>query len=931
MAKALFKQINHTLAGLLNDIELGEIGLPEIQRPFVWPNTKVRDLFDSMYQGFPVGYLLFWSNGASGEHRVIGTDIKQKFPHQLVVDGQQRLTSLYAVIKGIEIVRGDHRKERIIIAFRPRDGRFEVSDAANLKDPEFIPDISVLWSPTTSTYKLISKFLDSLNTAHPLNDDESRKIADAIDALFHLNDYQFTSLELSSTVNEEQVAEIFQRINSGGTTLNQADFILTLMSVFWNDGRSALEAFCRNAKTPSAGAASAFNHFLQPAPSELLRVSVGVGFRRARLRHVYSLLRGKDLDTELFSEEMRDKQFVMLKTAQARVLDIQNWKEFLKVLLRAGYRAGDAITSKAAILYTYVLWLIGKYDYGVDHDLLGEVMAQWFFMAALTGRYTSSQETQMEQDLTRLRDVKDKDAAGFVALWRKIIQTTLTADFWNVTLPGELAVSSARTPALYAYYAALNLLDARVLFSKIKVADLLDPAMHGKKTSLERHHLFPRKYLEKLGIHDRQQQNQLANFALVEWTDNIEISDTAPSRYLPKYLARFQPQDGDESELTEVSRMYYWHALPAGWEQLSYAAFLEARRKRMAIVIQDGFTLLMTRKVPTPQLEDVQIPDTVASDDEDAVPPLDTAKSRADLRLAFWTQLLQRAAEQTSLHAKRAPIMHGWLGAPAGCPGLSYYYGLRKAGTGINLTIYRSTVVENNAILDHLALYREEIEECFGHPLIWDRAKEGQRGAFICCHFSNGGLLDEHHWPEIQDSMIAAMIRLENALRPLIQELDDHKTVLSVPSKQWDEVTFFADMAQNRGETATRVARQIVDWVKQKGLGLRWGKGAHVGSFYAVLSCRDIDYNPFGIRSAKQAYVEVPFGSYQRTPGPTDKSPLLDAAGREALRQRLNRIPGVNIATSSINGWPTIPLSLLAEESSLASFFDAFEWLVGQA
>ena len=90
MTDTLFKEVHYTLGGLIHDIGLGRIGLPDIQRPFVWPNAKVRDLFDSMYKGYPVGYLLFWANGFDDTARTIGTGDKQKHPSLLIVDGQQR-------------------------------------------------------------------------------------------------------------------------------------------------------------------------------------------------------------------------------------------------------------------------------------------------------------------------------------------------------------------------------------------------------------------------------------------------------------------------------------------------------------------------------------------------------------------------------------------------------------------------------------------------------------------------------------------------------------------------------------------------------------------------------------------------------------------------------------------------------------------------
>lgn len=119
MPDVVFKKVDYTLKKLVEDIDIGEIGLPDIQRPFVWPSSKVRDLFDSMYRGYPIGYFLFWENGFPGEHKVIGTGQKQKAPRLLIVDGQQRLASLYTVTKAVPIVSKDFRHARIRIAFNP--------------------------------------------------------------------------------------------------------------------------------------------------------------------------------------------------------------------------------------------------------------------------------------------------------------------------------------------------------------------------------------------------------------------------------------------------------------------------------------------------------------------------------------------------------------------------------------------------------------------------------------------------------------------------------------------------------------------------------------------------------------------------------------------------------------------------------------------
>lgn len=584
MPTTLFREVQYTLSKLIQDIDLGEIGLPDIQRPFVWKAAQVRDLFDSMYRGFPVGHLLFWSNESVVDAKQIGTDPKQtKIPRLLIVDGQQRLTSLYAVFKGKPVLDDDYREVYLRIAFHPGEERFEVSDAAIARDPEFIPDISQLWADRVNTYRFIQRFLSNLRNHRTVDDSEEERISDSIGKLYDLINYPFTALEISSTVSEEEVAEIFVRINSKGVQLNQSDFILTLLSVFWEEGRIELERFSRQAKRPAKEEASPFNYFIEPSPDQLLRVAVGLGFRRARLQNVYPILRGKDLETGQYSPVLRDQHLSVLKEAQRHVLHLQNWHDFFKVLVRAGFRSGNMIGSQNGILYTYVMYLIGKVTYGIDPYVLRNVLAKWYFMVSLTGRYTNAPETTMEADLNRLRGIRNGEE--FIRSLERTIENTLTPDFWNITLVNQLESASAQSPALYAYFAALNLLDAHVLFSKMKVAELLDPAVRGQRKAIEKHHLFPRDYLKsELGIQENRLINQAANYALVEWPDNTRISNDPPYVYWPRYSSRFNEE--------ERSKMMEWHALWPGWEQCDYYEFLAERRRRMAQVIRAGFERL---------------------------------------------------------------------------------------------------------------------------------------------------------------------------------------------------------------------------------------------------------------------------------------------------------------------------------------------------
>ncbi len=584
---SVFKKVDYDVSALLTYIELGDIGLPDIQRPFVWSATKVRDLFDSMYRGFPVGYLLFWENANINGAKSIGLDAKAHPPGRLIVDGQQRLTSLYAVLRGKPVIDDNYRQVQLEIAFRPTDGRFDVSDAAIKRDPEYIANISTLWASGKSSRTLINHFIASLQAKRAMDEAEEEVISHNLDRLFDLQKYPFTALEISPTVSEEQVADIFVRINSEGVKLNQADFILTLMSVFWDEGRAQLEQFCRATRVPSTGAPSPYNHFLQPQPDQLLRSSVALGFKRARLEAVYSVLRGKDLDTGQFSAQRRDDQFGVLMKAQSQVLEVGTWHEFWKTVIRAGFRDSSMISSQTNLVYTYALFLIGRHDFGVEPYELRELMAQWLYMTSLTGRYSGSSETVMEADLARLRGASS--AAEFAASLSSQIESTLTDDFWTITLPNDLVTAGARSPYVLAYYAALSLVDARVLFSKLKVSQLFDPALKSTRAAVERHHLFPVNHLKQNGYPASVDINQVANLALVEWPDNADISDKAPAEYWPGMADRFLRDKGTTGELDTMRR---WHGLPDGWETMDYPAFLAARRRAMAAVIQAGFERL---------------------------------------------------------------------------------------------------------------------------------------------------------------------------------------------------------------------------------------------------------------------------------------------------------------------------------------------------
>ena len=347
-----------------------------------------------------------------------------------------------------------------------------------------------------------------------------------------------------------------------------------------------------------------------PGADNLLRVAVLVGFQRGRLQSALALLRGANADgDQTLTEEARNAQLDVLSDAIDKALDLTNWHEYLKALIAAGFRRSTEISSQNSVLLVYALYLIGRHRYGLSHSQLRTTIARYFFMASLTGRYTGSFEGQVTQDVQAFTTATDGDE--YLDELRKTIDATLTADFWNITLPRDLATSTARAPGLFAYAAAMCLLDARVppfvpaegidgseKKAAIRIKDLFDPVIQPKKNPVDRHHLFPRHYLETIGMTGTRVINQIANLSYVEWPENIEISATPPSEYWPKYEAQFTAED------------MFHHALPPNWSQLSYEEFLAQRRSLMADVIKLAFeTIGDNTGVPEPALALDETPD----------------------------------------------------------------------------------------------------------------------------------------------------------------------------------------------------------------------------------------------------------------------------------------------------------------------------------
>jgi len=580
MMPSIFKTTHYPIKTLVDDIKLGRVALPDIQRQFVWKTKQVRDLFDSIYKGFPTGYLLFWDNSTESNTKIIGIDDKISGFRSLIIDGQQRLTALYATIEGIPIIDKNYKEKKIVIAFNPVTENFEVSNPAIEKDVEYINDISELFKPDFFSFDFTNNYLEKLRNKREISKSETSKISKNISRLSSIVNYDFIILEISSDIDEETVSNIFVRVNSAGVVLKQSDFVMTLLSVFWEDGRRKIEKFCMETRRkPDSNEVSAFNHIIAADSSEILRSIVGYGFGRGLMRDVYSLLRGRNFETRVFEKELQNERISKLREYVINALDNTNWHYYLDLIQSSlGFKHKDLITSHTNFFYGYAFYLIGKLKFNLHYKELDKIIKKWFLFGAITRRYSGSSETVFNGDLAEVRNAKN--GIEFVKRLEEIIYSTLTEDYWKITAPSNLQSSSARNPLLLIFTAAQIKNNVNVLFSDKKISDLFDPVVNPKKKKLERHHIFPKGYLKSIGIEERTMQNQVANFIYLEYKDNINISDKPPRDYFPEIK---------NSLNDEVECDYYNHAIPEDIENLNYDEFLAERRNLMANYIRKYF------------------------------------------------------------------------------------------------------------------------------------------------------------------------------------------------------------------------------------------------------------------------------------------------------------------------------------------------------
>jgi hypothetical protein len=595
MATQRYSVTPHPIETLLTWVKSGEIAIPEIQRPFVWDSTKVRNLLDSLYQGYPVGYLIAWRNPS-----VRLKDGSTSSGKRILIDGQQRVTALMAALLGQEVLTKDYETVRIRIAFHPIEERFEVSNPAIQKDAAWIPDLAAVFAPDASLTKLTREYA----TRNPDADQDA--ISLVLEKVRKIINNQVGIIELAEDLDIETVTEIFIRVNSAGASLSQADFAMSKIAANETYGgnmlRKAIDYFCHLAVAPEflpriekGDKAFAESEFLpkmrwlkdvnddlyDPSYTDMLRVAFTSEFRRGKLQDLVALLSGRNFETKQYEEAVAEDSFARLKGGILNFINKTHFDRLTMILRSAGFVTSSLIRSQNAINFAYILYLRGR-DEGLPAADIERLVRRWYVMSVLRGRYAGNPESTFDFDIRQIA------SRGVAAYANAVIDAELSPSYWTTLLPQDMDTSSSSSPYFLVYQAAqVKLGDLGFLSRDITVRDLL-------LNRSDVHHVYPRNHLKKQGM-ARGQYNQIANFVLAQSEINIGIGDRAPEVYfaeLAEQCSGGKKKHGGITDIAEMRANLATSCLPeclVDGDTPDYSDFLDARRKLMAAKIKAYF------------------------------------------------------------------------------------------------------------------------------------------------------------------------------------------------------------------------------------------------------------------------------------------------------------------------------------------------------
>ena len=579
----------HLIETLLAWVKSGEIAIPEIQRPFVWDASKVRDLLDSLYKGYPVGYIIVWKNP-----NVRLKDGSTSAGKKVLIDGQQRVTALTASLLGKKVVNKEYKPVNIVIAFNPHKESFEVSNPAIRKDKAWIPDIAPLMQGEISLLKLIRQYVAD----NPQMDEEH--LERILTRLTGISKKQIGMIELDAELDIETVTEIFIRINREGVTLSQADFAMSKIAANeefgGNQMRKAIDYFCHLAVAPEfysyiEGNDKDFGNtdyfsamrwlrnenddLYDPSYNDMLRVAYTSQFSRGKLADLVGLLSGRNFETRKFENDIAEKAFSDLHDGLLNFMNETNFKRFLMILKSAGFVDSSLVGGQAPLNFAYILFLRLRKD-GTAPDLIERYVRRWFVLSLLTARYSGSMETRFDQDIRQISEI------GMASHLENNENAVLSDAFWEVGLVLALTTSNSKLPAFRTFLASQVKSNARGFLSKeITVQNMLE-----HKGDV--HHIFPKDYLKKTSGLTQSQYNQVANLVYTQQEINIAIGNAPPNEYVTDLQSQCSTgvaKYGGIVNKKDLKANFAESAVPVAFlagEISEYQEFLTIRRQMIA-------------------------------------------------------------------------------------------------------------------------------------------------------------------------------------------------------------------------------------------------------------------------------------------------------------------------------------------------------------
>jgi hypothetical protein len=466
---------------LLDEIARGEVLLPEIQRAYVWKGPQVAKLVDSLYREYPAGQILLWDTIELPITRNLSGVETPPLPSagrpKIVLDGQQRLTSLYKAL--------GQAREPIDVIFNLETEQFQLYLRRLSADPRWV-----------SVRRVINGELHDLDILQRMEDaglikrgdSRSKTFLDRLQHLRRIGEYKFP-IEIFRSDDYEQVTELFVRINSSGTRLRAAELVLAQLALRLPG--ALVEKF--------EDAAEEYEDVGYNLDSRLLvRVLIAVGTAQSRFRYLTEFWKKTPIEIEqVWTRARRGLDAAVNFARQNGRFESSEWLQSLNVLvpLTVFFERHPAITPE------------------VEDRLL-----TWFYLAALRSRYTGSGETAMDEDI---KAVLDMDPVT------RLLANVLPAGSQAAVTADEFDDAGWRNPLFPLTYAAARRRGAKDWFTGLGLAtDVV-----GSDHSIEVHHVFPKALLKRAGER-RKDRDEIANLAFLTARPNKKISNKPPAEYL---------------------------------------------------------------------------------------------------------------------------------------------------------------------------------------------------------------------------------------------------------------------------------------------------------------------------------------------------------------------------------------------------------------